>query len=39
MQKDFYNIIGTKRTSSDVRCLVANGGKADVEQIAHFGRK
>jgi len=29
--------IGTKRTSSDVRCLVANGGKADMGWTAHFG--
>ena len=28
---------GTKRTSGDVRHLVANGGKADVARIAHFG--
>src|ERR1700694_2744217 len=27
---DFCNKIGTKRTSSNVRCLVANGGKADI---------
>ena len=31
--------MGTKRTSSDVRCLVANGGKADVARAAHFGRE
>jgi hypothetical protein len=24
------SVIGTKRTSSNVRCLVANGGKADI---------
>ena len=29
---------GTKRPSSDVRYLVANGGKADVAWKAHFGR-
>jgi len=28
---------GTKRTSIDVRSVVANGGKADVAWIAHFG--
>jgi hypothetical protein len=27
---------GTKRTSGNVRSTVANGGKADVAQIAHF---
>jgi hypothetical protein len=31
---DFCNNIGTKRTSGDVRYLVANRGKADVAQIA-----
>ena len=30
---------GTKRTSRDVRSMVANGGKADVTLTAHFGRK
>ena len=29
-QKDFCNTIGTKRTSRDVRSLVAIGGRADV---------
>ena len=28
---------GTKRTSGDVRYLVANGGKADVVPPAQFG--
>jgi hypothetical protein len=28
---------GPKQTSSDVRCLVANGGKADVARAPHFG--
>jgi len=28
---------GTNRTSSDVRGLVANGGKADVARTTHFG--
>jgi hypothetical protein len=31
---DFFqpemSVVGTKRTSSNVRCLVANGGKADI---------
>jgi hypothetical protein len=27
---EFFNTIGTKRTSGDVRLLVANGGKADM---------
>jgi hypothetical protein len=27
---DFCNKIGTKRTSSNVGCVVANGGKADI---------
>src|SRR5258706_1397645 len=34
---DFCNKIGTKRTSGDVRYLVANRGKADVARTAHFG--
>jgi hypothetical protein len=29
-QKDFCNTIGTKRTSSDVRSVVAIGRKADI---------
>src|SRR6266481_7235127 len=28
---------GTKRTSDDVRFLVANGGKADIPGKGHFG--
>src|ERR1700681_1854416 len=35
---DFCNNIGTKRTSGDVRSMVAIGGKADVAQIVRFGR-
>jgi hypothetical protein len=31
---DFCNKIGTKRTSRHVRCSVAIGGKADIEQAA-----
>jgi hypothetical protein len=31
--------VGTNRTSSDVRCFVANGGKADVDRTVHFGRE
>jgi hypothetical protein len=31
------SVFGTKRTSIDVRSVVANGGKADVAWIAHFG--
>ena len=31
--------VGTKRTSSDVRGLVAIRGKADVARIAQFGRE
>jgi hypothetical protein len=30
---------GTKRTSSDVRSSVANGGKADMTGKVHFGRE
>jgi hypothetical protein len=29
---------GTKRTSSDVRNSVANGGKPDIVRTAQFGR-
>jgi hypothetical protein len=29
---------GTKRTSRDVRSLIAIGGKADVLRTSHFGR-
>jgi len=29
-KEDFFNNIGTKRTSSNVRGQVANGGKADM---------
>jgi len=28
---------GTKRTTSDVRNSVANGGKPDIVRTAHFG--
>jgi hypothetical protein len=31
------SVIGTKRTSSDVRSSVAIGGKADMLGKAHFG--
>ena len=31
------SLFGTKRTSSDVRSSVANGGKADITLKAHFG--
>jgi hypothetical protein len=31
------SVSGTNRTSSDVRCLVANGGKADMPGKAYFG--
>ena len=31
------SLAGTKRTSSDVRSSVANGGKADITLKAHFG--
>jgi hypothetical protein len=31
------SVVGTKRTSSDVRCPVAIGRKADVAQIVRFG--
>jgi hypothetical protein len=31
------SVSGTKRTSGDVRYLVANRGKADVAQTAQFG--
>ena len=34
---DFCNKIGTKRTTSNVRYPVANGGKADMGWIAYFG--
>jgi hypothetical protein len=30
---------GTNQTSSDVRCLVAIGGKPDVARTAQFGRE
>jgi len=31
------SLVGTKRTSSDVRCSVANEGKPDIAWTAHFG--
>jgi hypothetical protein len=31
------SVVGTKRTSGDVCCLVAIGGKADMALTAHFG--
>jgi hypothetical protein len=33
------SVPGTERTSSDVSSMVAIGGKADVAQIAQFGRE
>ncbi len=35
---DLMSLIGTFRTSRDVRSLVAIGGKADVAQATYFGR-
>ena len=31
------SLVGTFETCSDVRCPVANGGKADMTGKAHFG--
>jgi hypothetical protein len=31
-------VVGTNRTSHDVRCLVADGGKADAARKAQVGR-
>jgi hypothetical protein len=30
-------LLGTKQTSGDVRCLVANGWKADFARTTHSG--
>jgi len=34
-----HESVGTKRTSSNVRYLVANGRKADIARAAQFGRE
>jgi hypothetical protein len=36
-RRSFASGFGTKRTSSNVRSTVANGGKADVARKAYFG--
>jgi hypothetical protein len=33
------SVVGTKRTTSDVRISVADGSKPDIVRTAHFGRK
>jgi hypothetical protein len=33
------SIVGTNRTTSDARCSVAIGGKADMTRMAQFGRE
>jgi hypothetical protein len=33
------SLVGTFETSRDVRCLIANGRKADVARTVQFGRE